>query len=77
LYHKEQSLYIERMSIFWVIFVIFLIFAAPPPKQELDDIFEEWETDNRPDNRSNASNRPHKIGRQTKDIHRFNLNELG
>ncbi|MCK7480704.1 MAG: hypothetical protein M0C28_28400 [Candidatus Moduliflexus flocculans] len=77
MYHKEQSTRIERMSIFRVIFVLFLFSARPSPENKFDDVLEEWEADDRPDNRPDASGRPHKVGGKTEKIHRFDLDDLG
>ena len=65
------------MSIFWVIFVIFLFFSLPPVENNFDDIFKEWKTDNRTNDRPNTPYCPHKICRETQEVHRFNLDNLG
>jgi hypothetical protein len=65
------------MSIFWVIFVIFLFFTGSPSENELDDVFKKWKADDRANDGSNSSDCPHEICRQAEEIHRFNLDDLG
>jgi len=69
---------IERMSIFWVIFVIFLLLTdLAPPENIFDDVLEERETDDGPNDRPSDSKSPYQISRETEEIHRLDIHALG
>jgi len=48
-----------------------------PFDQELEDIIEKWKTDDRTHHGTNHTGCPRKICRESEEIHRLDLDQLG